>query len=71
MTGAGTTLDAGGVGRGRRARPGDRARAADLSGIARESLTRTVQYDKDRVQFGRPVGSFQAIKHTSPTCTSP
>ncbi|HSP37326.1 MAG TPA: acyl-CoA dehydrogenase family protein [Frankiaceae bacterium] len=37
--------------------------AADLSGIARESLTRTVQYDKDRVQFGRPVGSFQAIKH--------
>jgi alkylation response protein AidB-like acyl-CoA dehydrogenase len=37
--------------------------AADLSGIARESLTRTVQYDKDRVQFGRPVGTFQAIKH--------
>jgi alkylation response protein AidB-like acyl-CoA dehydrogenase len=37
--------------------------AADLSGIARESLTRTVQYDKERVQFGRPVGTFQAIKH--------
>jgi acyl-CoA dehydrogenase len=37
--------------------------AADLTGIARESLTRTVQYDKDRVQFGRPVGAFQAIKH--------
>jgi alkylation response protein AidB-like acyl-CoA dehydrogenase len=37
--------------------------AADLTGIAREALTRTVAYDKDRVQFGVPVGSFQAIKH--------
>ncbi len=37
--------------------------AAELTGIAREALTRTVQYDKDRVQFGVPVGSFQAIKH--------
>ena len=37
--------------------------ANDLAGIAREALTRTVQYDKDRVQFGVPVGSFQALKH--------
>lgn len=37
--------------------------AADLVGIARESVTRTVAYDRQRVQFGRPVGSFQAIKH--------
>lgn len=37
--------------------------AADLTGIAREALMRTVQYDKERVQFGRPVGSFQALKH--------
>jgi len=37
--------------------------AADLSGLAREALMRTVQYDKERVQFGRPVGSFQALKH--------
>ena len=38
--------------------------AADLVGIAREALTRTVAYDRDRKQFGVPVGSFQAIKHT-------
>jgi alkylation response protein AidB-like acyl-CoA dehydrogenase len=37
--------------------------AADLVGIAREALTRTVAYDKERVQFGRAVGSFQALKH--------
>ena len=37
--------------------------AADLVGIAREALTRTVDYDRDRKQFGVAVGSFQAIKH--------
>jgi len=38
--------------------------AADLVGSARAAVTRTVEYDRTRVQFGRPVGSFQAIKHT-------
>ena len=37
--------------------------ANDLVGIARKALTETVDYDKTRVQFGKPVGSFQAIKH--------
>jgi alkylation response protein AidB-like acyl-CoA dehydrogenase len=37
--------------------------AAELAGIAREALTRTVAYAAERVQFGRPIGSFQAIKH--------
>lgn len=37
--------------------------AADLVGVAREALTRTVNYDRERRQFGVPVGSFQAIKH--------
>jgi alkylation response protein AidB-like acyl-CoA dehydrogenase len=38
--------------------------AADLVGVAREALSRTVAYDRERKQFGVPVGSFQAIKHT-------
>ncbi|CAJ60227.1 MULTISPECIES: acyl-CoA dehydrogenase family protein [Frankia] len=37
--------------------------AADLAGVARAALTRTVAYDTARVQFGRPVGSFQALAH--------
>jgi acyl-CoA dehydrogenase len=37
--------------------------ANDLVGIARRSLTDVVEYDKQRIQFGKPVGSFQAIKH--------
>ncbi|MFC5947828.1 acyl-CoA dehydrogenase family protein [Pseudonocardia lutea] len=37
--------------------------AADLVGIAREALSRTVAYDRERQQFGVPVGSFQALKH--------
>jgi acyl-CoA dehydrogenase len=38
--------------------------ANDLVGIARVAFTRTVDYDKTREQFGKPVGSFQIIKHT-------
>jgi alkylation response protein AidB-like acyl-CoA dehydrogenase len=37
--------------------------AADLVGVAREALSRTVAYDRERTQFGVPVGSFQALKH--------
>jgi alkylation response protein AidB-like acyl-CoA dehydrogenase len=37
--------------------------ANDLAGIARVAVDRTVDYDKTREQFGRPVGSFQALKH--------
>jgi alkylation response protein AidB-like acyl-CoA dehydrogenase len=37
--------------------------ANDLVGVAREALTRTLDYVKTREQFGKPVGSFQALKH--------
>lgn len=39
------------------------ALAAEQAGGAEALLDMTVQYAKDRVQFGRPIGSFQAIKH--------
>jgi alkylation response protein AidB-like acyl-CoA dehydrogenase len=44
----------------------DRARialAAEQAGVAERCLETAVEYAKARVQFGRPIGSFQAIKH--------
>jgi alkylation response protein AidB-like acyl-CoA dehydrogenase len=37
--------------------------AAEQVGAAQQTLEMTVEYAKLRVQFGRPIGSFQAIKH--------
>jgi len=37
--------------------------ASEQLGIAEWCFTTTVAYLKDRHQFGRPVGSFQALKH--------
>jgi alkylation response protein AidB-like acyl-CoA dehydrogenase len=37
--------------------------AAQLVGLARTMIDRTVDYVKARHQFGKPVGSFQAVKH--------
>jgi alkylation response protein AidB-like acyl-CoA dehydrogenase len=39
------------------------ALAAEQVGGARMTLEMAVEYAKVRVQFGRPIGSFQAIKH--------
>ena len=36
---------------------------AELLGIGERMLAMTVDYVKEREQFGRPVGSFQAVKH--------
>jgi alkylation response protein AidB-like acyl-CoA dehydrogenase len=37
--------------------------AAQQLGIGQKMIEITVAYAKDRVQFGKPIGSFQAIKH--------
>ncbi|MEV6772767.1 acyl-CoA dehydrogenase family protein [Nocardia sp. NPDC051030] len=37
--------------------------AAEQLGAAEQCLDMTVEYSKSRVQFGRPIGSFQALKH--------
>jgi alkylation response protein AidB-like acyl-CoA dehydrogenase len=37
--------------------------AAELIGVGRNMIDMTVEYAKERQQFGKPIGSFQAIKH--------
>jgi len=39
------------------------ALAAEQAGAAARALARTVEYARIRVQFGRPIGSFQALQH--------
>lgn len=44
--------------------------AAELCGVARGALELGVAYARDRVQFGRPIGSFQAIAHRLATVSA-
>ena len=39
------------------------ALAAESTGIAQRTMEMSVEYAKDRQQFGRPIGSFQAVSH--------
>jgi alkylation response protein AidB-like acyl-CoA dehydrogenase len=37
--------------------------AAELTGIAQRAMEMAVEYAKERKQFGRPIGSYQAVSH--------
>ena len=37
--------------------------AAELTGIAQRAMEMAVEYAKEREQFGRPIGAYQAVSH--------
>jgi alkylation response protein AidB-like acyl-CoA dehydrogenase len=39
------------------------AYAAESTGLAQRALEMSVEYAKDRQQFGRPIGAYQAVSH--------
>jgi alkylation response protein AidB-like acyl-CoA dehydrogenase len=39
------------------------AMAAESTGVAQRAMEMAVEYAKDRKQFGRPIGSYQAVSH--------
>jgi alkylation response protein AidB-like acyl-CoA dehydrogenase len=44
--------------------------AAQLAGLAQGMIERAVAYSMDREQFGKPIGSFQAVKHLMADCAT-
>ena len=42
---------------------GQVALAAELVGVAQRALDMAVEYAKEREQFGRPIGAYQAVSH--------
>jgi alkylation response protein AidB-like acyl-CoA dehydrogenase len=59
----GTPIGDGAAARERASLVGAVGVAALSAGLAARALDMTVAYSKERVQFGRPIGSFQALKH--------
>jgi hypothetical protein len=45
------------------------ALAAEIGAVARAAVDLTVQYMKDRRQFGRAIGSYQAVQHRLSECS--
>jgi len=39
------------------------ALAAELTGVAQHTMDMAVEYARDRKQFGRPIGAYQAVSH--------
>ena len=58
-----TVIGAAGPARTRAELVGAASVAALAVGMSERALRMTVDYSKERVQFGRPIGSFQALKH--------
>jgi hypothetical protein len=59
--GAGLALDKAGIEVG--SQRAAIAVAAELVGVGQRALDMTLAYVKDRQQFGKPVGSYQAVQH--------
>jgi len=53
---------------GRLRRLGGLLTAATMLGVSQAALDAAVAYAKERHQFGRPIGSFQALKHLLADC---
>ena len=59
----GTSIGDAPAARARAALVGSVGVAALSAGLSARALEMTVAFTKERVQFGRPIGSFQALKH--------